>query len=367
MLASETLKILTEHGLRGPTSLTLAITGTCNLRCGHCFVQAGGLTSPRHAPERILRRLVQEFIAMGGETICITGGEPLCHPAWLQLLRFSRSLGVESVTLQTNGMLLNTEAIAALRDINFPHLTIQVSLDGATATTHDIIRGSGAFAGAVAGLQRLCQAGLGPQTTVFFTEMGHNLHEIPALLGLADGLGVGRVLTGSLVACGRAAAEASVTSPTLEQYQALLARFAIEPDLRELYARLGTVAAVEWLQQESERDECCTFVENPYLTWDGRLYPCVLCHAPDYSVSGIFGKNLAAAFMEGAHLWSLLQKTSECRADVNEFCRRCPGRFLCAGGCMGRAWGSRGDLLARDDRCELRRTIYEGNTRHYPA
>jgi hypothetical protein len=39
----------------------------------------------------------------------------------------------------------------------------------------------------------------------------------------------------------------------------------------------------------------------------------------------------------------------------------CPGRLVCGGGCMGRAWGSRGSLLAADDRCELRRTIYGQN------
>lgn len=358
MLASDTLQKLKDYGLHCPSTLTMAITGACNLQCSHCFVEAGKATSATHVPERIVRRLVEEFTGLGGEKVCFTGGEPLCHPAWLQLVQFGCGLGLKAVSIQTNGILLSDEAIAGLRDLKFPNLTIQISLDGATASTHDLVRGEGAFAGAIAGLQRLCQAGLGPQTTVFFTEMQHNLAEIPTLLELTAGMGIGAVVTGCLVTCGRAATQASIAPPTPEQYHALLARFAADPPLRELYEGFGTVAAVEWQRQVAERSDCCTFVENPYLTWDGRLFPCVLCHAEDYSVSGVFGKNLAAAFAEGAHLWSLLLKTSQCRTDSNDACRHCPGQLLCAGGCMGRAWGSHGDFLARDDRCEVRRSIY---------
>jgi radical SAM protein with 4Fe4S-binding SPASM domain len=118
------------------------------------------------------------------------------------------------------------------------------------------------------------------------------------------------------------------------------------------------MAALEWLRSDAPRSECCTFAENPYLTPDGRLYPCLLCHADAYAVKGVFGKGLAAAFSEGAPLWARLLRISRSKAEAHAACRKCAGRLACAGGCMGRAWGSCGDLMAADDRCELRQAVY---------
>jgi radical SAM protein with 4Fe4S-binding SPASM domain len=358
MMSFEAAEILKRAGLRPPKTLTLAITGACNLACSHCWVEAGTSSSAAHVPERTLRRLIEEFAALGGEGIRLTGGEPLCHPGCLGLLRFARALGLGGVSLQTNGMLFRAEEVAALRELDFPGLSIQISLDGATASTHDLVRGEGAFQGVLDGLRQLVEGGLAPRLTLFFTEMHHNLEEIPAVLELAADLGIGSVVTGTLVLGGRAAEGSLVSAPTQDQYLRLLDRYDAEPRFRELYEKIGKVAALEWRAAETPRTECCTFVENPYLTPTGRLYPCVLCHADAFAVSGVFEKNLADAFAEGAPLWSSLLQISHSRADALAECRDCPGGLVCAGGCMGRAWGSCGDLRAADDRCELRRTIY---------
>ena len=120
----------------------------------------------------------------------------------------------------------------------------------------------------------------------------------------------------------------------------------------------GTMAALEWMRGSASRGECCTFVENPYLTPDGRLYPCLLCHTDAYAVTGVFGKDLAAVLAEGAPHWAALLRLSRSRAEAIPECQECPGRLTCEGGCMGRAWGSCGDFMAADDRCGVRQIIY---------
>jgi radical SAM protein with 4Fe4S-binding SPASM domain len=358
MMPLETAKILKRMGLRLPKTLTLAITGACNLACSHCLVEAGEASSAAHVPEKTLRRLIGEFAALGGVGVRLTGGEPLCHPDWLGLLRFARAQGLSEVSLQTNGMLFHEEEVAALRELDFPGLAIQISLDGATASSHDLVRGEGAFQGLLDGLRRLIRGGLAPRLTLFFTEMRHNLEEFPAVLELAADLGIGSVVSGTLVLGGRAAEGSLVSAPTQDQYLRLLDRYDAEPRFRQLYEKIGKVAALEWQAAETPRTECCTFVENPYLTPTGRLYPCVLCHTDAFAVSGVFEKKLADVFAEGAPLWSTLLDISRSRADALPGCLDCPGRQVCAGGCMGRAWGSCSDLRAADDRCDLRRTIY---------
>jgi len=359
MKPSEVVHQLDQAGLRPPGMLTLSITGACNLACCHCWVKAGEVSSHAHVPLQAIRRIVEEHAALGGTGVRITGGEPLSHPHWLDILRYARSLGFERLALQTNAILLKGEHITALQELDFPGLTIQISLDGVSPRTHDLVRGEGAFDGALQGIARLVQAGLAGRISIFFTEMRHNLEEIPDLLALAAGMGIGSVATGSMVLCGRASETSLIAPPGLEQYLALLERYENDVQFRELYDKIGTVAALEWQKGESVRQDCCTFIENPYLTPSGRLYPCLMCHADEYSVSGVYEKGLVDSLAEGAPLWASLLRISSCRADEIPECQECPGKLFCAGGCMGRAWGSCGSLLATDDRCGVRRAIYQ--------
>jgi len=350
---------LHKNGLRQPEILTIAITGACNLACHHCWVRAGESSSAGDLPLDTVRRIVAEFSQLGGSGIRITGGEPLCHPDWLEVLKFSCSLGFTAVILQTNAMLLNDEYTTLLRTLDFPGLSIQISLDGATSRSHDLVRGEGAFSAALQGIEMLVQGGLAGRISIFFTEMSHNLHEIPALLDFADRMGINSVSAGAMVQCGRAAESSIIAPPKIEQYLCLVDAFNHDAHFRNLYARIGNVAVLEWLKGESGRHDCCTFIENPYLTPDGRLYPCLLCHVDKYSVTGVFKKDLAAAFAEGASLWSSLQRISCSRSEEIIECRDCLLKPFCAGGCMGRAFGSSGNLLAVDDRCAVRRAVYQ--------
>lgn len=357
MAGSALDETLQQFGLYSPRTLTLALTGACNLSCSHCFVGAGEAGSAGHVPGTTLVRLISEFARLGGEGVRLTGGEPLCHPQWLELLRLAVAAGFSSVSLQTNAMLLDDRAVATLRELDFPGLAIQVSFDGASAASHDLVRGPGAFDSLMSAMGKLSRAGLAGRTSIFFTEMRHNLDEIPSLLLLAEQLGVSAVATGALVACGRAADDARVQPPTPSQYLRLLERHRADRGFARRYQKLGKVAALEWRLGDAPRLESCTFVQHPYLDARGRLYPCVLCHADPYCVSGVFQKKLADAFAEGAPLWAGLLEASRSRSRCIPGCRACPERESCGGGCLGRAWGSSRDVMAADDRCAARRAV----------
>jgi radical SAM protein with 4Fe4S-binding SPASM domain len=189
--------------------------------------------------------------------------------------------------------------------------------------------------------------------------MRHNLAEFPELLELAAAMGIAAVVSGTLVRGGRAAEGTLIAPPDPGRYEQLHRRYTTDGRFQELYGKMGTMAALEWQANDPCRAECCTFVENPYCTPGGLIYPCLLCHTDEYAVSGVFEKRLADVFIEGARLWSALLRISRSRADALQECGGCAGRSACSGGCMGRAWGSCGDLMAPDDRCGVRRSIYQ--------
>src|SRR5512137_1530328 len=182
--------------IRPPASLTIAITDHCNLACSHCWVARDRQLQTGHVPEWSLLQTIEQFAALGGRHIRFSGGEPLLHPGWLRAMQFAATIGFESVSLQTNAMLMTERHVSQLRRSCLPGLSIQISLDGATAASHDHVRGSRAFAAATQAIGRLAQGGLADRITINFTEMRHNLEEFPELLQLAEGLGLAAVVAG---------------------------------------------------------------------------------------------------------------------------------------------------------------------------
>jgi len=343
------------------------ITSGCNLRCRHCWPESHSSETARPVPVDILERLIKRFVQLGIEEVCLTGGEPLTHPDWFEVLRFSATqTGLKHVRLQTNATLLNEATIGTLGSMDFGGLIIQVSLEGATAQTHDHVRGRGSFGRAFGGLELLAKAGLAKQTVVAFTETRHNFEELPRLLKLLDELGIGSLVTGTLVQAGRAARADGLSLPTPTQYRELLGRYHDDAAFRETYDRIGNIAAIEWFKGRTIPSiRNCICIETPYITAEGKLYPCIMLPVDKFAVLDVHNRPLEEALLKALPLWARLPELSRRRSLDLESCKECPGRFHCAGGCMGRAYAAAGDPMTVEDRCALRQAIYSWEDRKH--
>ena len=135
-----------DAGLLPPESLTMMITGACNLHCPHCLLECGQGDETLSVPSDRLKRIITEFIGLGGKNLCLTGGEPLMHPDWLEILRFScEQPDLHEVCMQTNASLIHEDTVRDLLSLPPDKFLLQVSLDGATPGTNDRIRGKGRF------------------------------------------------------------------------------------------------------------------------------------------------------------------------------------------------------------------------------
>ena len=351
---------LARAGLSPPKTLTLMITGDCNLRCLHCWPECRPHETPAFVSTGKLKGVLKEWAGLGLEEICLTGGEPLTHPDWLEILGFACGLpGLQRIRLQTNATLLGAREAKALASIGFKGLVVQVSLEGATASSNDRVRGSGSFESAWQGLKFLSEAGLGGQTVVAFTEARHNFGELPALLEMLDQLAIGSLVSGTLVQGGRAAKTSRLAPPTPSQYQEILDRYCADAGFRERYQRIGNIAALEWLRGGFEsHSEQCACIEIPYITAEDRIYPCRMLPIEKYAVRGVFERPLEETLAEAIPLWSELPELRQRRSVELEECNACPGRLHCAGGCLGRAYTSSGDPMTVEDRCALRKSVY---------
>ncbi len=350
---------LAAAGLLPPVRLTLAVARNCNLRCQHCYVESSEDGSPEPQGGAI-RRVLAEFADLGGRAVVLTGGEPLTRPDWLDLLAFACGESrFEEVRLQTNATLVDRAAADAIASLGCSRLIVQVSVEGGAADTHDSIRGPGVFARAARGVEALAAAGLASRVAVAFTEMRHNVEELPSLLEWLEGMGVRRLTSASVMPHGRAVTAPGVSPPEPSQYRQLLERYRADEPFRRRCRDWAEVAALRWLEGRSHpAGSVCTLVRNPYVSTDGRLYPCPLLHERDFAVDGALARPLAEVLAEGVGPWARLQRISRERAEAIPDCAACPGRAHCGGGCMGRAWAAHRSFLQPEDRCALRQEVY---------
>jgi len=348
-----------KAGLQTPNLLTLMITEACNLSCPHCLLNCRSLdTDP--VPKKNILNIINEFSELGGETLLVTGGEPLSHSDWFDILGHAcNSTELNDVGLQTNGAVVTPEDVEKLKSLPVDKFTIQVSIDGATPETNDLIRGKGNFKASIRALKLFVEAGMGERIKVAFTEMKHNFHEIPEMLKLVNELGIGKFVSGVLVKGGRAKNIEWIDLPDRSQVRDLVKLYESDQAFRTLYDKLGNVSAIEWLKGRSiPTGHVCNCISTPFISAEGKMYPCVMYLNDELAVDNIHEIGLIKGIIKGLEKWRSLPEFDKKRSDSLEKCQDCRGKDHCRGGCLGRAQVADGNPMSVEDRCELRREVY---------
>lgn len=359
-LKKKTITNIRAAGLHPPQTMTLMVTDGCNLSCRHCWLDCRFVEKATPVCARKIANLINAFAQLGGTQINLTGGEILSHPDWLPILAFGiNHPRIDSVCLQTNATLLTRETIEALLNLRSDKLTIQVSLDGATARTHNLVRGPGSFYHTIAGLQLLVEAGLGSRTQVAFTEMAHNIHELPELLEKTDKMGIGKLVSGTVVIGGRAAASKRIDLPMPVQYWELIDNYQSDAIFKALYDQKANIAAIEWFKNRSTPDDCtCSCLKNIFVDARGHLYPCTMLLLDQYAMKNVYSRPLDQTINMALAKWREIPILSSKRHLEIPSCSQCAHKRQCGGGCMGRAAAYNGDLMTPEDRCPSRKAVY---------
>jgi radical SAM protein with 4Fe4S-binding SPASM domain len=174
------------------------ITSKCNLKCIHCYANAGEQRKEELSTEDA-KRFLDDLAEMRIPILLFSGGEPLLRKDLFELASHITSKGIKC-SLSTNGTLINEETAEKLKKAGFSY--IGVSIDG-MKETNDRFRGvSGAFNRAFEGLLNSKQAGI--MTGIRFTVTKYNIGDIPAVIDLLAENNIPRFCLYHLVPSGRA-------------------------------------------------------------------------------------------------------------------------------------------------------------------
>ena len=335
------LKVLEQK----PGFCTWETTNRCNLTCKHCLLPDAGIPISGELTTEEGYRLIDNLSEAGIESLLLSGGEPLLRPDILDLVRYaSRSM---FVSINTNGWFLEQMG-EPLKEAGLG--SVQVSIDGATAESHDFLRGKGSYERAVAGLKKCIDLRF---DSVFILSVVHHLNAdgLSRLVDWAFDVGVNFFTVNTFVPVGRGAR---------------MAHLALSKDERR-----GVYELLVTKQEQGKRvaaDDPCMYVVNRHLQeaiFDPR-HPLVSigCGAgitgcavsPDGKVLACPGLRTIAGDLKSQRL-SDLWRTSEVfcalrrKENLKGKCGRCEYMYVC-GGC--RAAGlevSAGDPMAEDNLC----------------
>lgn len=331
-------------------SAYFTVTRWCDLGCPYCYQ---GLND-RHNTEMTLDQAhlsLERIKVVNPECqINVSGGEPFSHSRIHDILDLIEEQGFPFVIL-SNGTFIDERAARHLKSLTrFRY--IQISLDGATAETHEITRGKGHFPKAMAGIRNVIAQGLPFKLAP--TIHDRNMHELPAIgeLAVANGGWMSPNQLKELPHAGLNYTNLAMSNDGLIQVlrtlnQHLIDKFGLATVLEVSQRYAGTDPEVCSVTQPNSRFICGMAHSLIDIDWNGDVYPCHLSKGPDLLIGNIFQEDFEQIFKR------VDERGIRVKSNEIEKCSGCKFVSNCAGGCRAGAWFTYGTLEHEDELCDI--------------
>lgn len=295
------------------------VTFDCNLRCGHCYAEAG--ESKEEMDTGHFEQIVSQAVTEKFRQIVVTGGEPLVHSqrgVLLEICQRHRGKGTNLV--------LRTNLTGEFTENDFKTLArafdqVVVSVDG-SEETHDARRGAGTYSNMTHNLEeytRISAAIGGAAELSLACVMGSaDINREPgrSVSALGERLNIKQVRFKPLLPIGRAAhLKEPVICEGLAQHERP------EDMLKSPFWPLTT----------------CGIGQNLYVKPDGKAYPCYAWCGEHTFIGNVFEDELSSVLASPQ-----FARLMDCSVDTTPKCHDCEYRYLCGGAC--RAWGNQTEL-----------------------
>ncbi|MEE8454570.1 MAG: radical SAM protein [Limibaculum sp.] len=333
-----------------PFLVALNLTRRCNLKCAHCYLDAGvrrrGDLSELTTAE--VEGILDQIAALSDETmVVLTGGEPMMRPDILRLAEKGTDLGL-MVVLGTNGVLLDDARIAALQQAGVK--AAGISLDSLRPEYHDDFRGKpGAWAKTMAGIDACHRAGLMFQ--IHFSVTDDNADELADMIDFARSAGASVLNVFFLVCTGRGEAVSNISREVYERVlrrvaeaardeEDLLVRARCAPHFKRMALELNPPLPVT-LVDGYEAGGCLAGTRYCRITPEGDVTPCPYM---EVSVGSLRQRPFAEIWRDAPLFDQLRTPRLEGRCGACEYQKVC-------GGCRARPLARHGNLMGEDFLC----------------
>jgi radical SAM protein with 4Fe4S-binding SPASM domain len=331
-----------------PRLIAFEVTRRCRFHCRHCRADADKNAGAEELSTEQCKKILASIAKFCRPVIILTGGEPAERDDIYELARYGRGLGLRMV-MATCGYAINDESIGELKEAGV--LALSISLDGASARTHDAFRQTeGAFDAAVGAAKAARKAGMRFQINTTITKS--NLAEFQMIAKLAEELGAYCFNPFILVPTGRGR---DIAGEILEpaQYTELLGelfKIKLESPIEvrvtcgPQFARLCAEHGLEG--PKAKVSGCMGGRGFGFISYRGDVQTC--------GFLDISAGNVVENGYDFGEIWLGSEFLKKIR-DVSGYkgsCGVCKYVDIC-GGCRARAFAVSGDYLAADPVCKF--------------
>ena len=118
------------------STLQFELSSRCNERCIHCYIPNDKKNHGFDMPLEKVKSVIDEFSAMGGINVTLSGGEAFLHKDLMTIVKYCREKDLK-ISILSNLISLKDEHIKVLKEANIS--LIQVSLYSMDPAVHDFI------------------------------------------------------------------------------------------------------------------------------------------------------------------------------------------------------------------------------------
>jgi len=203
------MKGIKKFGIRtpftpaGPFEIVWNFTYRCNLKCKHCYENAGTEKKKELSTEEAkeVLNILSRISDMGVPALSFSGGEPLIRKDFFELASYAKKR-IGYVSLASNGTLITKNIAKRIKDAGINY--VEISIDGATPQVHNSFRGvQGAFEKSIEGVKNCIEEGI--DTCIATVLHRDNVIELEKLIELSKQLDV-RFMHFNYIPTGRAKA-----------------------------------------------------------------------------------------------------------------------------------------------------------------
>lgn len=348
-----------------PFTLAWEITRACGLACLHCRAEAMPFRDPDELTTQEAFDMIDQVVDLGGPILVVTGGDPLMRPDVYDLLRYAVSQDLRVALSPSATGKLTRPALERVKAAG-THM-LHLSLDGATAETHDRFRGvRGSYERTIARMRDAADLDLLLQ--IGTTVSRHNLAELAAIGERVAEIGATVWTVFFLVPTGRGQARDMLSASEHEQVFAWLHDYA-----RTAPFHVRTIAAQHYRRVVIQSQNSAASA-SPEPRWeytgtgfsarvhkrasamrgvnDGNGF-CFVSNIGDVYPSGflqIKAGNIREQTLSQIYRESPLFRELRDPFQLKGKCGACEYRAVC-GGSRARAYAMTGDHLASDPSC----------------
>jgi heme b synthase len=336
-----------------PRLIAWEVTRSCPLACKHCRAAARPTPYAGEFTTDEGRRLLDHIASFARPTMILTGGEPMLRTDIYDLAEYAHRLGLP-VVMAPCGQFVDDASVERMKRAGLH--CISISIDGATAATHDAFRGvPGAFEMAIAATEAARRGGLDFQINTTVTQ--HNLAELAAILELSVRLGASAFNPFLLVPTGRGR-ELAGQEISPEAYEQTLRWLADQEERTDIQIRVTCAPHYTRILREKQVAPGHEHAGRPAAGGKGCLGGkafAFISHVGKVQICGFLETECGDLRREGLDfrkIWETSEVFRQMR-NVDAYhgkCGLCEYRRIC-GGCRARAFAMTDDYLAAEPFC----------------